>query len=119
MSRLKRLIELQLPAGDRGRAEWSIWLQTWSYVAVDESGRENHAQGYRRWIQTVEDAIIFGQQAGVFVEVPSAGLAIELTSLVDGLGIKVLTGMLTSDQMHQHIDSFIDRNIVKSKGNIQ
>lgn len=119
VSRLKRLIELQLPAGDRGRAEWSIWLQTWSYVAVDESGRENHAQGYRRWIQTVEDAIVFGQQAGVFVEVPYADLAIELTSLVDGLGIKVLTGMLTSDQMHRHIDSFIDRNIVKSKGNIQ
>lgn len=111
--RLKRLIELQLPAGERGRAEWSIWLQTWSYVAVDESGRENHAQGYRRWIQTVEDALVYGQQAGVFVQdVPSTALAVELTGLVDGLGIKVLTGMLTSDQMHDHIESFIDRNIV-------
>lgn len=119
VSRLKRLIELQLPAGDRGRAEWSIWLQTWSYVAVDESGKENHAQGYRRWIQTVEDALVFGQEAGVFVEVPSADLAIELTSLVDGLGIKVLTGMLTSDQMHCHIENFIDRNIVKPQGSTQ
>jgi AcrR family transcriptional regulator len=113
ISRLKRLIELQLPAGVRGRAEWSIWLQTWAYVAVDESGRENHAQGYRRWIQTVEDAIVFGQQDGVFVEVPAADLAVELTGLVDGLGVKVLTGMLTSDQMHDRIESFIDRNIVK------
>lgn len=119
VSRLKRLIELQLPAGERGRAEWAIWLQTWAYVAVDDSGKENHAQGYRRWIQTVEDAIIFGQQAGVFVEVPAPDLAVELTSLVDGLGIKVLTGMLTSDQMHDHIESFIDRNIVKTQGSTQ
>ncbi|MBT2597676.1 TetR/AcrR family transcriptional regulator [Arthrobacter sp. ISL-72] len=119
VSRLKRLIELQLPAGERGRAEWSIWLQTWAYVAVDDCGKENHAQGYRRWIQTVEDAIVFGQQAGVFAEVPAADLAIELTSLVDGLGIKVLTGMLTSDQMHDHIESFIDRNIVRAQGSTQ
>lgn len=114
--RLKRLIELQLPAGERGSAEFSIWLQTWADVAVDSSGKENHAQGYRRWFKTVEDAIVQGQEAGAFVVVPSDELAMELTCLIDGLGIKVLTGMLTSDQMYRHIESFIDRNIVIEQG---
>ncbi|MCW2134388.1 TetR/AcrR family transcriptional regulator [Arthrobacter sp. VKM Ac-2550] len=119
VDRLKRLIELQLPAGDRGHAEWSIWLQTWADVAVDESGKENHAQGYRRWYQTMEDTILHGQQSGVFVDAPSGELAMDLTSLMDGLGIKVLTGMLTSDQMFSHIQSFVDRNIVKPQGSPQ
>jgi len=114
--RLKRLIELQLPAGERGSAEFSIWLQTWADVAVDGSGKENHAQGYRRWYKTVEDAILQGQESGVFVDIPSDQLAMELTSMVDGLGIKVLTGILTADQMYSHIESFIDRNIVLSQG---
>jgi hypothetical protein len=114
--RLKRLIELQLPAGERGSAEFSIWLQTWADVAVDGSGKENHAQGYRRWYKTVEDAILQGQESGVFVNIPSDQLAMELTSMVDGLGIKVLTGILTADQMFNHIESFIDRNIVLSQG---
>lgn len=114
--RLKRLIELQLPAGERGQAEFSIWLQTWADVAVEGSGKENHAQGYRRWLKTVEDALVQGQEAGAFVVVPSDQLAMELTSLIDGLGIKVLTGMLTSDQMYRHIESFIDRNIVLEQG---
>ncbi|WP_139004964.1 TetR/AcrR family transcriptional regulator [Arthrobacter crystallopoietes] len=114
--RLKRLIELQLPAGERGSAEFSIWLQTWADVAVDGSGKENHAQGYRRWYKTVEDAILQGQESGVFVDIPSDQLAMELTSVVDGLGIKVLTGILTADQMYSHIESFIDRNIVLSQG---
>ncbi|MFD1210581.1 TetR family transcriptional regulator C-terminal domain-containing protein [Arthrobacter sp. GCM10027362] len=114
--RLKRLIEIQLPAGERGSAEFSIWLQTWADVAVNPSGRENHAQGYRRWYKTVEDAIVQGQEAGVVVDVPSDQLAMELTSLIDGLGIKVLTGILPSDQMFSHIESFIDRNIVLPQG---
>ena len=74
------------------------------------------AQGYRRWYKTVEDAILQGQESGVFVDIPSDQLAMELTSMVDGLGIKVLTGILTADQMYSHIESFIDRNIVLSQG---
>ncbi|QCU79628.1 TetR family transcriptional regulator (plasmid) [Citricoccus sp. SGAir0253] len=114
--RLRRLVELQLPAGERGRAEFSIWLQTWADVAVDDSGRENHAQGYGRWLRTVEDAIRQCQEASGFAPASPADLAMELTSLIDGLGIKVLTGLLTSDQMHHQVESYIDRHIVLSQG---
>jgi hypothetical protein len=35
-----------------------------------------------------------------------------LTSVIDGLTIKVLTGMMTADQMYAQIEKFIDRTIL-------
>ncbi|WGW12348.1 TetR family transcriptional regulator C-terminal domain-containing protein [Saxibacter everestensis] len=111
LARLKHLVALQFPTGNTGRAEWSIWLQTWSEVATGGASKENHTQGYRRWYQTVFDLIVVGQQEGVFVDVPADYLATELTSLVDGFGIKVLTGMASTATMRHHIERFIDRSI--------
>lgn len=113
--RLKRLIQLQLPAGDAGRAEWSIWLQTWGQAAVDPTQRDNHAHGYERWRQTVQGIISDGQRDGFFRPGDASDFTLDLTSMMDGLGIKVLTGMLTTHQMQEHIENFIDRTIVTAK----
>ncbi|MGP5164527.1 TetR family transcriptional regulator C-terminal domain-containing protein [Arthrobacter rhombi] len=115
VQRLKHLIRLQLPEGVAGRAEWSIWLQTWGQAAVDPTQRDNHSHGYERWRQTVEGIITDGQRSGVFSSVDAADLTLDITSLMDGLGIKVLTGMLTTAQMQEHIENFIDRTIVTSE----
>ena len=113
--RLKRLIQLQLPAGEAGRAEWSIWLQTWAQVAVHPEARDNHTHGYRRWRQTVLDIVADGQRSGSIRQDDAESLALDITTMMDGLGIKVLTGMLTVDQMYRQIESFIDRTIVIPK----
>lgn len=115
VARLKRLIQLQLPAGASGRAEWSIWLQTWAQVAVHPEGRDNHSHGYGRWRQTVSATIAEGQNSGVIRPGNPESLALDVTTMMDGLGIKVLTGMLTVDQMYRQIESFIDRTIVTPK----
>lgn len=112
--RLKRLAFLQLPAGERGRAEMSIWLQTWAEAATDSAWQEGHAQSYRRWSQTVHDIIVDGQNQSVFIAVNADELTLHLTALIDGLTIKVLTGMLTSEQMFKHIENHIDRTLVAS-----
>ncbi|PYI67467.1 TetR family transcriptional regulator [Arthrobacter livingstonensis] len=113
VARLKRLIELQLPAGPDGRAEWSIWLQTWSGLAVEGAEPASHTSGYDRWANTVHEIVLAGQAAGDFVAVEAWILTDELTAMVDGLGIKVLTGILTSRQMQARVNGFIERTMVK------
>lgn len=112
VERLRRLIDLQTPHDATLRLEWSVWLQTWSEVAVGASVQENHRQGYGRWLQAVRDAIASGQKAGLIIDKPSDDLAIELTALMDGLGIKVLTGMLDVATMRARLAEYIDRALL-------
>lgn len=109
---LKRLVELQLPAGPEGRAEWSIWLQTWSRLAVNDEELASHTAGYDRWASTILEIIQAGQAAGDFTAVDPVVVTDELTALIDGLGIKVLTGFLTAEQMQARVNGFIDRTII-------
>ncbi|GAB3052934.1 hypothetical protein GCM10027079_18790 [Sediminivirga luteola] len=110
VDRLKHLLELQLPDGDSA-TEWAIWLQAWGEVTSGAASRENHAQAYRRWQQTVFDVLTEGQHAGRIVDSPVEELTTWLTSLVDGLGIKVLTGMTDADSMRRHLHRFVDRHL--------
>lgn len=116
VQRLERLVRLQLPVGERGRAEWAIWLHTWSQIAANGVAPDDHTEGYHRWYRSVRDVIVEGQHRGQFVPVPAEQLATELTALMDGLGIKVLTGLLTGEQMQRHITDFIDRAIIDPTG---
>ncbi|MFL4475850.1 TetR family transcriptional regulator C-terminal domain-containing protein [Paeniglutamicibacter sp. MACA_103] len=116
VAQLKRLVELQLPLGAEGRAEWSIWLQTWTKLAVSEGGLDTHSPGYRRWTSTVHDIISAGQKTGHFVTVDAGTLTAELTAMFDGMGIQVLTGNLTPSQMFANICGFIDRTIIQQQG---
>jgi AcrR family transcriptional regulator/predicted XRE-type DNA-binding protein len=112
VERLKRLAFLQLPAGERGRAEMSVWLQIWAEAAVDPAQQEAHALSYGRWSQTVHDILVDGQNRGYFSPVDADDLTMHFTALIDGLNIKVLTGMLTADQMYSQVERFIDRTMV-------
>lgn len=116
-TRLKRLIELQLPTGPEGRAEWSIWLQTWTKLAVNDTGLDSHSPGYGRWVSTVRDVLRAGQGSGCFVDEDAGILSAELTAMIDGMGIKVLAGGLSSDEMFTNICGFINRTIIKKKDN--
>lgn len=113
LTRLRHLVHLQLPATDLLRAEWSIWLQSWAAVAVGQASRKNQSEAYARWYRTMHAVLAEGQVAGQVVDIPVSELTTELTSLIDGLGIKVLVGALDADRMHSQIHRFIDRTIVR------
>lgn len=112
LRRLKHLIRLQLPTPGDGQIEWSIWLQIWNEVAVGGASAENHGQGYDRWYKTVLETITAGQRQAVFSSTSADHLAVELTAMFDGLGIRVLTGQLDAAGMQEHAERYIDRNIV-------
>ncbi|WP_418908986.1 TetR family transcriptional regulator C-terminal domain-containing protein [Glutamicibacter endophyticus] len=107
--RLTRLLELQSPDGHTAEMEWSIWLQTWNKITVD--GRRNPAylESYARWVATVRSTIEDGQRQGLFRAGDAEAMATELTSLVDGYGIKVLTHVIEAPAMARGLQDYLRR----------
>lgn len=112
--RLVRLVELQLPSPGLLRQEWSVWLQVWNESALNPKFRSLYWDSYDRWIRTIAMTIRSGQQQGVFREQDPNHATVQLTALIDGLGIQVLTGKPGSSvaAMRRHLHDFIERNIV-------
>ncbi|MCU1660845.1 MAG: TetR family transcriptional regulator [Pseudonocardia sp.] len=113
--RLLRLVELQLPADGVLRAEWSVWLQVWNEVSLNPKLRSLYTDSYDRWYRTIAMTIRTGQEQEAFrVADPDAATA-QLTALIDGLGIQVLTGRpgTTVATMRAHLHDFIQRTIVR------
>ncbi|WP_098731021.1 TetR family transcriptional regulator C-terminal domain-containing protein [Brevibacterium epidermidis] len=111
--RLERLLELQSPLGRTERGEWSIWLQTWARMAVEGSALSNYPLSYERWSRTVQTTIEDGQRTGCFHAGDPRAMADELTSLLDGLGIKVLTGVMDAETFSLRLRSYLDRAILR------
>lgn len=109
--RLERLLELQSPIGRTARSEWSIWLQTWSRLAIEDVHTSDYPATYDRWSQTVRSTIEAGQAAGAFRPGDSAAMTDELTSLLDGLGVKVLTKIMDATTFRRRLSSYLKRTI--------
>lgn len=93
-SRLLRLIELQLPKLGPMRDDWTIWMQYWAEASIRPELRPMHTEIYDRWYTAVLHIVQRGQSRGEFrTDVDAFAVATELTALIDGLGIHVLTGM--------------------------
>ena len=111
--RLERLLKLQSPLGRTERGEWSIWLQTWARMALEGSTLSNYPRSYERWSRTVQTTIEDGQRTGCFQSGDPRAMADELTSLLDGLGIKVLTGVMDAETLSLRLRSYLDRAIMQ------
>ena len=110
--RLERLLELQSPIGRTSRSEWSIWLQTWSRLALEDPHTSDYPASYDRWSQTVRATIETGQSEGAFRAGDSGAMADELTSLLDGLGVKVLTGVMDIPTFRSRLSGYLSRSII-------
>jgi AcrR family transcriptional regulator len=113
--RLLHLIELQLPAEGQLRAEWSVWLQVWNESAVNPAMRSLYWDSYDRWYRTVAMTIRTGQEQRVFRELDAEQVTAQLTAMIDGLGIQVLTCRPGSSvaTMRGLLHDFIERHILK------
>lgn len=119
--RLERLIDNQVPAGGSIANEWSVWLQFWCESALRPELRPIHNDFYARWRETVIRIIRRGERQGVFREVDAEEVALRFTSLTDGLGIQVMTGMpgVTPQRMRAILLDFMHHELlVDSDGRV-
>ncbi len=111
--RLVRLLDLQLPDGPVLEPEWSIWMQVWSEAVVDPSRRDLYREAQDRWVRTVVMTLEDGAASGVFRDGDQTVRARQLTALVDGLGIGVMTGASTTDDMRAALHDFLEHSILE------
>ena len=90
LEKLRRLIEVQLPASDEDVDEWSIWMQAWNEAILDPAQRPGQRVIYTRWRQVVVDLVRACQREGIGATADTDALADRFTSMVDGLAIQVL-----------------------------
>ncbi len=110
--RLRRLLELQSPIGAAARQEWSIWVQAWARNSVGGRAPDpEYIESYRRWWSTVRAAVVDGQTQGCVRPAAPDALADEITSVLDGYGLKVLTGTLSMAAMRRQMDAYLDRAV--------
>jgi AcrR family transcriptional regulator len=115
-ARLLRLLELQMPEGPVLEPEWSIWMQVWVEAVLDAAPDGWHRRAlYReaqdRWFRTVLMTLTDGVAAGVFRPGDQELRARQLTALVDGLGVGVMTRSTTPAAMRAALHDFVDHTI--------
>jgi len=112
--RLVTLLDLQMPSGPVLEPEWSIWMQVWVEAVVDADRRELYAQAQDRWFRTVLMTLRDGVEAGVFrADLDPELRARQLTGLVDGLGVGVMTQASPADAMRAALHDFIQHAILR------
>jgi AcrR family transcriptional regulator len=95
--RLKVMIDECLPIEGRQRQEWILWVELWLRAARDETMRplsQRLYTSYREWMLTV---IRYGTERGEFVVDDPEETADVAIGLLDGLGVRPLTGDPTMD----------------------
>jgi AcrR family transcriptional regulator len=90
--RLADVIEQSLPESEPGRREWQLWAELWLGAARDPELRPIAAQMYARYRTWIAAAVAEGVAAGEFAEVDPSATADTAMALIDGLGLRVLTG---------------------------
>ena len=114
-ARLLRLLELQLPEGPVLEPEWSIWMQVWVEATLDEGRRGLYREAQERWVRTVLMTLRDGAAAGVFRSGDQELRARQLTALVDGLGIGVMTRTSTPGAMREALHDFVEHSILEKQ----
>lgn len=116
--RLLRVIELQLPKVGPIRDELTIWLQYWAECSIRPELRPVHNEIYMRWHEMIARLVERGQRRGEFrSDVDSQTLALELTALIDGLVIHVLTGVAdtTISTMRETLVAYVRDKLLPQK----
>lgn len=120
-ARLLRLLDLQMPEGPVLEPEWSIWMQVWVEAVLDtgdtapgdQQRRALYQEGQDRWFRTVLMTLRDGAEAGVFRAGDQELRARQLTALVDGLGIGVMTHASSAADMRAALRDFVDHTICR------
>lgn len=108
--RLMLLIEMQLPDTDKLTDDWSGWVQLWSWGDSRTRFRQLHCEIVEQWNESIEEIVVLGQKQGHFRKCDPTDAAMQLTALVNGLGLQVILGVpgATADSMRRQLRLYVE-----------
>jgi AcrR family transcriptional regulator len=105
-ARLEAALTVEFEDGHVVRESWALWNELWSAALHDPSLRPHVERAYRRWLVTIEALV---REAGTAAD-PVATTE-RLAALVDGLGSKILVGILTGERAAELLRAAIDQEL--------
>lgn len=90
--KLAHLIE-ETSLGPGGLSDWTLWMEMWVRARRDPAVRDAYFRLDRRQRELIANIVRGGQQEGQFdPDVDADEFALELSGLMDGLGVQVTLG---------------------------
>lgn len=103
-AKLYRLTVWQLPDDDHTRQQWTAWMQLWGSTPTHHDVKIATQDSYARWYRTISELVAAAQQEGWL---PADALLPEtLAALIDGLGIRIMSGLTTPVQARTVLHEF-------------
>ena len=84
----------------------------WAAAVTSEDARAEHENSYSRWERTVRDLIRDCRDAGLCQPIDLDDAVLHLTGLIDGLGIRVMSGLLAPQKMRDTVLHWIDTHLL-------
>ena len=72
--------------------DWLLWIDLWVYTRHHPDTTDAQRRFNRRWRQTIQDVIDYGNQTGEWVVADPSGAAQRLSALTDGLAVHMVLG---------------------------
>src|SRR3954462_8372439 len=99
VDRLRRLLEIYAGADAVFRDDWVLWVEMWRSAIFDERLADSVRRSSASWIEQITDLLREARAAGlVGDEISVDDATLRLAAVVDGLGLQILTGILTHDR---------------------
>ena len=96
----ERLLLIYAGADAVFRDDWVLWVEMWRSAIFDERLAESVRRSSDGWIEQISDLIERGPGRGLAARATSTSTTprVRLAAVVDGLGLQILSGVLTHER---------------------
>lgn len=105
--RLLRFAELQLDGSPETMREFTTWAQFWASAPAFADARQATAAAYSHWQKGLRSIVEEGIAAGRFTPGPPEPMVDAVTAVIDGFGVRMLSGVLTPAQARDAVTAYL------------
>lgn len=109
--KLRVLALAHLPDHADSQRPWVAWLQYSGTQRIDDSVQELARSASQSWYADLTKCVETGQQNGWLADDPQ--LAETLTTLLDGLGLRVISGITSAEQARTILEKFLEDHLIE------